>query len=304
MRIFVSGAEGQLARSLAEQARGLHGVTIIHGTRPGFDLSRPGEAEDFVVAAKPDLVINAAAYTAVDKAETEPESAHAVNHLGAAALARAAFTLSVPIIHISTDYVYSGQKTAAYTETDTTGPLGVYGQSKLRGELAVAEANPWHIILRTAWVYSPFGTNFVKTMLRLGGQRDSLRVVADQVGNPTYAPDLARCILTISHQLLGEPYLSGIYHAAGTGDATWFDLATEIFRLQAEMGFIVPEVIAIETKDYPTPAHRPANSRLSCAKLKAGFGFEMPAWKDSLRTCMRRLCEDAMNAADGGWRRK
>lgn len=301
MLVFVVGAEGQLARSLAERAFGRHGVSLIHGTRPGFDLLRPDEVEAAVVAAKPDLVVNAAAYTAVDKAEAEADLAFGVNDRGAAALARAATRLGVPIIHISTDYVYSGQKAGAYVETDATGPLGVYGKSKLAGEKSVAAANAWHIILRTSWVYSPFGANFVKTMLRLGGQRDSLGIVSDQVGSPTSALDLADCVLAVGDRLLQDKDVSGVYHVAGTGYASWFDFASEIFNIQSSMGYRVPVVSPIQTTDYPTAAQRPANSRLDCSKLKTAFGYAMPAWQLSLRDCMVRLRDDA---ADGIWRLK
>jgi dTDP-4-dehydrorhamnose reductase len=300
MRIFVSGATGQVARSLAERASRLQGVTLIHGARPGFDLTEPEQAQACVRAAKPDLIVSAAAYTAVDKAEAEADLARAINHGGADMLARTAFTLSIPIIHLSTDYVYSGEKTTPYLETDVTGPLGVYGATKLLGEKAVAAANPWHVILRTAWVFSPFGQNFVKTMLRLGSQRDALAVVADQLGNPTYAPDLADCILALSGQLLRNRDVSGVYHVAGSGEASWFDFAAEIFRLQAEAGLHVPRVTAITTQDYPTLARRPANSRLDCAKLKNTFGLEMPFWKDALRLCITRLHQDTINAWDAG----
>jgi dTDP-4-dehydrorhamnose reductase len=301
MLVFVAGAEGQLARSLTERVSGRKDVSLIHGARPAFDLLHPDDVEATVVAAKPDLVINAAAYTAVDKAEAEADLAFGVNDRGAAALAKAAAHLAVPIIHISTDYVYSGQKTGAYVETDATGPLGVYGQSKLAGEQSVAEVNPWHVILRTSWVYSPFGSNFVKTMLRLGGQRDSLGIVADQVGNPTSALDLAHCVLAVAARLLRDKDVSGVYLAAGTGTASWFEFASEIFNIQSSMGYRVPVVSPIQTSDYPTPAHRPANSRLDCSKLKTTFGYVMPPWQLSLRDCMSRLRDEA---ADGTWRLK
>jgi dTDP-4-dehydrorhamnose reductase len=301
MLVFVAGAEGQLARSLAERALGYDGVSLIHGARPGFDLLHPEQVEAAVVAAKPDLVVNAAAYTAVDKAETEVDIAFGVNDTGAAALARAAARLAVPVIHISTDYVYSGQKTGAYVETDLTGPLGVYGQSKLAGEQSVALANPWHLILRTSWVYSPFGANFVKTMLRLGGQKNNLAIVSDQVGSPTAALDLADCIFAVGDRLRQDKTVSGVYQVAGTGYASWFEFATEIFNIQSSMGYHVPEVLPILTTDYPTPARRPANSRLDCSKLKNSFGYTMPAWQQSLRDCMLRLRDEA---ADGIWRLK
>jgi dTDP-4-dehydrorhamnose reductase len=299
MLIFVAGAEGQLARSLAERALGRDGVSLIHGARPGFDLLRPDEVEAAVVAAKPDLIVNAAAYTAVDKAEAEVDVAFGINDTGAAALARAAARLQVPVIHISTDYVYSGQKAGAYVETDDTGPLGVYGQSKLAGEQSVAMANPWHVILRTSWVYSPFGANFVRTMLRLGGQRDSLGIVSDQVGSPTSALDLADCIFAVGDRLLQDKHVSGVYHVAGTGYASWFEFAAEIFNIQSSMGYRVPVVRPILTTDYPTPARRPVNSRLDCSKLKNTFGYEMPAWQHSLRDCMQQLRNEAV---DGTWR--
>jgi dTDP-4-dehydrorhamnose reductase len=299
MLVFVAGAEGQLARSLAERALGRYGVSLIHGARPSFDLLRADEVEATVVAAKPDLVVNAAAYTAVDKAESEADVAFGVNDRGAAALSKAAAKLQVPVIHISTDYVYSGQKAGAYVETDGTGPLGVYGQSKLAGEQSVALANPWHVILRTSWVYSPFGSNFVKTMLRLGGQRDSLGIVSDQIGSPTSALDLADCVLAVGERLLRDRDVSGVYHVAGTGYASWFEFASEIFNIQSSMGYRVPVVSPIQTSDYPTLARRPANSRLDCSKLKNTFGYEMPTWQHSLRDCMLRLRDEAV---DGTWR--
>lgn len=298
MRIFVSGSQGQLARALAERANLRADTELVYGARPDFDLTRPEDARDAVIAAKPDLVVNAAAYTAVDKAEIEPMLANAVNHVGTKAMAEAARRLAVPIIHVSTDYVYAGRKPEAYVETDPTGPLGVYGQSKLLGEGAVAAVDPWHVILRTAWVYSPFGTNFVKTMLRLATQKDSLGIVSDQLGNPTSAFDLADCILAVSRRLIADRSLSGIYHAAGSGDASWFDFATEIFRQQESMGYKVPVLNPITTKDYPTPAQRPENSRLNCTKLKQAFGFEMPPWQQSLQDCLLRLRHDALLASD------
>jgi dTDP-4-dehydrorhamnose reductase len=293
MRIFVSGLEGQLARSMRECAESSEGITVISAGRPGFDLTHPSQAEAAVRAAKPDIVVNAAAYTAVDKAESEPEMAAAINQTGAAAMAKASARLNIPIIQLSTDYVYNGDKNSAYVETDSTAPMGVYGQSKLAGELEVAAANPWHAVLRTSWVYSPFGNNFVKTMIRLGAVKQSLGVVSDQFGNPTYAPDLAVAILTISSVLLQQKDLSGVYHISGSGDTNWHDFASEIFRIQAAWGYPVPTLKAIHTSDYPTAARRPVNSRLNCAKLEETFGIKLPSWQSSLLVCMQRLKDDA-----------
>jgi dTDP-4-dehydrorhamnose reductase len=293
MRVFVSGAEGQLARSILECATANTGITIINAGRPKFDLARPLDVEAAVIASNPDIVVNTAAYTAVDKAETEPDIAAAVNQAGAAVMARAAAKLNVPIIQISTDYVFKGTKSTAYVETDPTGPMGIYGQSKLAGEKEVVAANPWHVILRTSWVYSPFGNNFVKTMIRLGQQKETLGVVSDQVGNPTYAPDLAGAILVICSKLLQDRKLSGIYHAAGTGETSWHDFAKHIFALQDKWGFRVPVLNSIRTSDYPTAARRPENSRLDCSKMKSILGIELPAWQNSLLACMQRLRDEA-----------
>ena len=240
----------------------------------------------------PDLVVNAAAYTAVDKAEQEPAAAHAINALGAGATAEAAAGLGIPVIQVSTDYVFDGAKPDPYTEDDPTGPLGSYGRSKLEGEAAVAAANPRHVILRTAWVYAPYGQNFVRTMLRLAATRPELGVVADQHGCPTAARDIAATILGVAAQLLTHPddkARRGVFHMAAQGEAVWADVAEAIFGRSAALGGPSATVRRITTADYPTPARRPANSRLDCSKLQRLYGIALPPWRVSLESCVERL---------------
>jgi dTDP-4-dehydrorhamnose reductase len=204
----------------------------------------------------------------------------------------------IPIIHLSTDYVYNGGKKIPYVETDPTSPLGMYGHSKLEGERAVIAANPRHIILRTAWVYSPFGNNFVKTMLRLAENRDEISVVNDQVGNPTYAPHLAMAILKLVPQIMELEQTSemwGIYHASAMGEASWYDFACEIFRKSAQYGGPAAKVQPIGTKDYPTPVRRPVNSRLDCSKLNETFGIHLPDWHEGTADCVERLLQEDLS---------
>lgn len=290
--IFVAGKQGQVALALKEAATARNIVLSTNG-RPDLDLLEPAAAKKSVLGAAPSAVINAAAYTAVDQAESEEELATRINADGAAALAAAAAELGVPFLHISTDYVFDGNKATPYVEDDDVAPTGAYGRSKLAGEQAVLEANPRAIILRTAWVYSPFGKNFLKTMLSLA-ERETLSVVADQHGNPTYAPDIAAALLDIVEKLDGrEPTAeqAGIYHLAGTGFTNWHGFAETIFENGARFGLSVPDVKAIPTSEYPTPAKRPANSRLDCGKLEANFGIALPDWRESTSECVKRLSE-------------
>jgi dTDP-4-dehydrorhamnose reductase len=273
MRILVTGRSGQLATSLAEKAADRPDVELIALGRPELDLEMTRQIGEQIEARRPDLVINAAAYTAVDKAEAEPERAFAINRDGAAAVARAAMRLGVPLVHVSTDYVFDGRKAEPYREMDETGPLNVYGRSKLEGERAVLEAHPEALILRTSWVFSPFGTNFLKTMLRVGAERPVLRVVSDQIGNPTSALDLAAAILEISPALRSEP--GGLYHLTGDGSTSWHGFAEFIFRESAKRYGPAPAVEAIPSADYKTAAARPANSRLDCAAFVSRFGFSL-----------------------------
>ena len=280
-RILVVGRTGQLAASLA-----MHGGLDVQCLgRPALDLEQPHTIAAALNEVVPSLVVNAAAYTAVDAAETDAAAALRINRDGPAELARACAAASLPLIHVSTDYVFDGNKGAPYVETDPTNPQGAYGSSKLAGELAVLAHCPCAIVLRTSWVYAPFGKNFVRTMLRLAEQQDRLRVVADQRGCPTSALALARAILAIAARLAETGWrddYAGIYHAAGSGEATWHELAEATFTAAARHGARVPVVEPLATADYPTKARRPPDSRLDCDKLAATFGVRLPPWRDSL----------------------
>jgi dTDP-4-dehydrorhamnose reductase len=286
LRILVTGTQGQVARALVQCGYNSPHIEIVAFGRPELDLEKLESISAAVARSRPDLIVNAAAYTAVDKAETEPEKAYSINRDGAAAIAKSANQLGVPLIHLSTDYVYSGEKTEPYLESDGTGPLGVYGESKLSGEVAVVAACPGAIILRTAWIYSPFGNNFVKTMIRLGRERSVLKVVADQLGNPTSALDIARAILFMAPQVYGK---SGVFHLAGTGSCSWYEFAREIFEQCKPYGGSWPKVEAITTSDYPTPAKRPSNSRLDTSAFKNTFGHSLPCWQTGLHETIGQL---------------
>jgi dTDP-4-dehydrorhamnose reductase len=238
------------------------------------------------------LPVYGAAYTAVDKAEAEPTLAMAVNRDGAGALAAAAARLGVPFIHVSTDYVFDGRKDAPCREEDAPYPLGAYGRSKLEGEAAVRAACPAGIILRTSWVYSPFGQNFVATMLRLAATREKVQVVDDQHGAPTAAGDLAAAILALVELAAQRPAdrtTGGIYHLTNAGETTWYGFAVAIFAGWAQRGHRVPLLEPITTAQYPTPARRPANSRLDCSKIARAFGLRLPPWQSSLERCLDEL---------------
>jgi dTDP-4-dehydrorhamnose reductase len=294
--ILVAGRAGQLARCLVEQGRA-SGFAMIARGRPELDLAHPATAEQVVTAINPRAVVNAAAYTAVDQAETEPELAFTINRDGAAHLAAAAVRHGIPFIHVSTDYVFDGTKEAPYEENDAPSPLNVYGRSKLEGELAVRERNPAALVLRTSSVYSPYGHNFVRTMLRLAEIRDEIRVVNDQKAAPTSASELAKAILAILKRLIenGVPE-HGIYHLAGSGAATWFEFAAAIFSGSARRGWRAPKLAAISTAEYPTPAKRPMNSALNCDKALRAFGVRLPAWRESLENCLDRIAVNQESA--------
>ncbi|TCR06111.1 dTDP-4-dehydrorhamnose reductase [Neorhizobium sp. JUb45] len=294
MRIAVTGKQGQVVTALIERGPQA-GVEIIAVGRPELDLADPASIRRVLAELKPDAIVSAAAYTAVDKAESEPELAFTVNAKGPEALAHIADELGIPVVHLSTDYVFPGDKDGIYLETDATGPVSVYGQSKLAGEEAIAAAAANHTILRTAWVYSPFGANFVKTMLRLAETRDGLNVVADQHGTPTSALDIADAVIAIAKRLAtdADPKLRGVFHLTGSGEATWADFADEIFAgLKAKSGKTIT-VGRITTDQYPTPAKRPANSRLSNDKLAKTYGIVMPDWKQSTAVVLDRLLSEA-----------
>lgn len=293
MRVVVTGREGQVVRSLIERSAGSDSEIVPLG-KPELDLA--GSAESImaaVEAASPDVIVSAAAYTQVDKAETEPELAFAINEDGPKALARAAGRLAVPLIHLSTDYVFDGTKPSPYVEEDPTGQTGVYGASKLAGEHAVLLESGNSAVLRTAWVYSPFGANFVKTMLRLASQREEVAVVEDQRGNPTSALDIADGILRIAANMCAsdDPSQRGTFHMTGAGEASWAEFAEAIFVISAEAGGPSATVKHIESIDYPTPAKRPANSRLDSNKLARIHGVRLPDWRSSLKEVVARLVE-------------
>jgi dTDP-4-dehydrorhamnose reductase len=297
--ILVVGKSGQLARCLFE-AGSRRDIRLVVAGRPDFDIAHRESVDRALTTFSPGIIINAAAYTAVDKAETEPERCYAVNNVGARQLAEAAWRRNVPLIHVSTDYVFDGQKSTPYSEDDLTTPLGVYGRSKLEGEQAVLAMHPEALIVRTSWVYSVYGSNFVTTMLRLAQSQAVLRVVDDQFGCPTSAHDLAAALLDVSTKLLDGcgRRLAGIYHLSGTGQTTWYRLAAEIFAGAKTRGQQAPHLVAIRTADYPTRAQRPPNSVLDCTKVNHAFGVKLPPWPASVTTCVSRLinkedCSDA-----------
>ena len=292
MRIVVTGGpDGQVLESLQEVGSA-HGHEIVALGRPELDLA--GEARaivDAVRTSRPDAIVSAAAYTAVDKAEADSDLAFAINGNGAGAVAAGACELGVPIVHISTDYVFDGEKLSPYVEEDPTGPTSVYGASKLAGEKPVLAPHDNSAVLRTAWVYSPFSANFIKTMLRLAGERDELGVVADQHGNPTSALDIASAVITVLENLgkSPDPALRGTFHMTGSGEANWAEFAQAIFAASATHGGPTARVRAISTADYPTPAKRPANSRLDSSKLERIHGVRLPDWRKSTEAVVSRL---------------
>jgi dTDP-4-dehydrorhamnose reductase len=292
MRLLIAGWQGQIARGLVEAVPACPDVRACAVGRAALDICEARSIERALSQIEPTVVINSAAYTAVDKAETDQERAFALNRDGARMLAQASARRGIPIIHMSTDYVFDGSKGSAYAEDDAPAPATVFGRSKLEGEAAVRAANPKHVILRTAWIYSPSGRNFVKSMLEQASQRDRVRVVDDQRGSPTYAPHLVAAILDVARQLSGrkdEDGPWGVYNAAGSGTTTWRGFAEEVFRRSAAHGGPSAEVEPIRSADYPTPAQRPANSQLDCAKLERTFGLRLPAWQEGVAECVERL---------------
>ncbi len=294
--VLVTGISGQVATALAE---GADGLPIVRLGRPGFNFDRPDSILPALREAAPSLVVNAAAYTAVDRAETDAAAARRANRDGPAALAMYCAGAAIPLIHISTDYVFDGLKGAPYAETDPTNPIGVYGASKLDGEQAVLEACPQAIILRTSWVYAATGRNFVLTMLNLRSRTDRLRVVADQIGCPTAAPDLAGIILQIVTRLRAKGWddrYGGLFHAAGAGWTSWHGLAAAVFAEASRHGMTPPVVEKIATSDWPTPVRRPPDSRLDCTRLGEVFGLRLPPWRDSLSRVIDQVFQQNQSA--------
>jgi dTDP-4-dehydrorhamnose reductase len=291
MRLAVTGRHGQVAAALIA-AGPAAGVEVIPLARPEVDLANPASVARAIHAARPDIVVNAAAWTAVDLAETQPAEARRVNADGAAAAAAASAKLGVPVIQLSTDCVFDGRKEQPYIESDPTAPLSVYGATKLEGERHALAANPDCTVVRLAWVYAHAGRNFIKAMLGLGESRDEVAVVADQFGNPTSASDIAAGLLTIARNLLARPGdagLRGVFHLTAAGEASRADLAEAVFALAAARGRRPVAVRRIATSEYRTPAARPSNSRLDCALIAARHGVRLPHWRLSLEACMERL---------------
>ena len=290
MKLLVLGGAGQVGRELCRLGWPV-GTRLVAMDRAGIDIADRDTVFATLGRERPDIVVNAAAYTAVDRAESEPEAAWAVNCTGPANLAAACAEASIPLIHLSTDYVYDGTKPGPYREDDAVNPLGVYGNSKEAGDRAIRQGLPEHVILRTAWVYSAHGHNFVKTMLRLGAERPGLRVVADQTGSPTAAADIAAVIREIVRQIRAGSTRWGTYHFTGAGTVSWHGFAEAIFELAAPWRGPPPRVEAIATAAYPTPARRPANSVLDCTKIGTAFGIAPRPWRAALGEVIRELFE-------------
>lgn len=292
LRVAVTGLKGQVVSAIIKRAP--KNVEIIALGRPQLEISQREAVLASLRHARCDAIINAAAYTQVDRAEAEPKLAMRVNGDGAGNVAQAAADLQIPLLHLSTDYVFDGLLDIPYQETDATNPTCVYGRSKLVGEEQIRTIHPQHVILRTAWVYSPFGTNFVKTMLKLGADRDEVSVVADQYGNPTSALDIADALIEIIKKLSEKrsEVLYGTFHMSGQGEASWADLAQAIFDVAENRGAKPVRVRRILTQDYPTAARRPANSRLDNSKLRRIYGITLPNWRRSLVTCVEHLLRE------------
>lgn len=290
MRILILGKTGQVASSLIEvgSARSLDIQAI---GRPELDITSYNSVENTLNRFAPNIVINATAYTMVDQAETDIEEAYKINFEAVKIIASCCSQADIPIVHISTDYVFDGLKTEPYLELDQTNPESIYGKSKLKGERAISEESNRYIILRTSWIYSEIGNNFVKTMLKLAESHDEISVVSDQIGNPTYARHLAENILDIvvDLKLEGEEKRWGLYHISGQGKASWFDLATRIFELTSKNNKTVPKIKAISSSEYPVAAKRPLNSCLDCQKVKNAFSINLPVWQDGLECCLKKL---------------
>lgn len=283
MRILVTGCNGQVGHCLTKLLSKREDVTLLAVDKHELDITHQSSVQNAIKNFQPNVIINAAAYTAVDKAEEDVELAYAINRDGSKFLAEAAQEIGAAVLHISTDYVFEGNKDEEYQEVDITNPQGVYGASKLAGEQAVIEACDKHIILRTAWVFAEHGSNFVKTMLRLGETRNELSIVGDQFGGPTYAGDIASVLVKIADKITSNESVEyGVYHYSGLPHVSWYEFAEAIFDEAADKGAIKPFLSSISTSQYPTPAKRPSNSRLSTSKIKRAFNVDASDWKAAL----------------------
>jgi len=281
-KILVTGSNGQLGSEIKALSDGFLNFDFVFSDRSQLSLESPETIVDFLDAIQPDCIVNCAAYTAVDKAESEPELADLINHKAVGEMAKWSSANNAKLIHVSTDYVFDGTSAAALQEDSATNPQNEYGKSKLRGEQAALRENPDAIIIRTSWVYSEFGNNFVKTMMRLMNERDTLNVVNDQIGSPTYAKDLAEAILVIINN---EKWQGGIYNFSNEGEISWFDFAIAI----KEIAGLNCEVSGIPSSQFPTPAKRPAYSLLDKSKIKETFGVVVPEYRDSLKKCIEKI---------------
>lgn len=282
MKILVTGAHGQLGRSLQKEFAADKDIEAIYTDAEDLDITNAEAVERFLQENPVDMVVNCAAYTAVDKAESDNLKAAAINSGAVGNLGQAAAKHGVRVIHISTDYVFSGENFRPYEENDEPYPQSIYGRTKLEGEGLLTSFCNDTMIIRTAWLYSEFGNNFVKTMLRLAGERDEISVVSDQVGSPTYAGDLAKAIHSV---IKSDRWVPGIYHFTNEGVASWYDFTKAIFEITGKNTRVKP----IRTSEYPTPAKRPLYSVLSKNKIKANYGIEIPYWRDSLKECIEKL---------------
>ncbi|GLT20342.1 NAD(P)-dependent oxidoreductase [Vibrio zhanjiangensis] len=285
MKVLITGRRGQVGHCLVERLTERADLEVIACDRNELDITNNEQVMSTIVQLNPDVIINAAAHTAVDKAETDIENCYATNHSGPLSLAKAAEMVDALLLHISTDYVFDGSKREAYTEIDSTEPKGIYGKSKLAGERAIEENCSRYAILRTAWVFGEHGNNFVKTMLRLGAERDELGVIGDQCGGPSYAGDIADALITMMDKFSqADTNLSGVYHFSGAPYVSWYEFACEIFSHAQAYGVLksLPLVKKITADQYPLPASRPTNSRLSCSKIESVFGIKPSDWKRAL----------------------
>ncbi|WP_350628460.1 dTDP-4-dehydrorhamnose reductase [Pseudoalteromonas sp. CAL260-MNA-CIBAN-0059] len=289
MKVLIAGKNGQVGSCLVSQLSDMPTIDFLALGREDLDITDAEQVNKIVNEYKPSIIINAAAYTSVDKAESEVELADAINNLGPKNLAKAAAQINAAIIHISTDYVFAGDKEGLYTEADEVNPQGVYGQTKLAGEQSVAQECTAHIILRTAWVFSEFGNNFVKTMLRLAQTRNSIGVVGDQFGGPTYAGDIAKALINIAQQLKQGSTKFGVYNYSGYPHVSWQEFAEQIFESALTHNIIGSPIMvnAITTADYPTPAKRPANSKLDCSKIATDFSIPPGDWQNALNNIQK-----------------
>lgn len=291
MRIAVTGKSGQVAKSLQRLAATDPELEVVLVGRPELDLLDPDSIGGALRKTKPDIIVSAAAYTAVDQAEDERDLAYAINAVGAEIVAREAERIGVPVIHLSTDYVFDGSKNGFYVEADATAPRSVYGATKLEGEKLVTSSHSSPVIIRTAWVYSPYGKNFVKTMLELARTRDELNVVCDQWGCPTSALEIARALYAVAIKIrdLGAERVTGTYHFAGTGEASWQSFAEHVFQCSGREGGPRAKVNAIDSSQFPTKAMRPQNSRLDCVKFTTTFQYKAPDWRQSVDDVVREI---------------